>query len=265
MIPHDYHIHSDFSADSHASMAELCERALALGLAEVGFAEHYDLHPDENPRDWLRLAPWWEELQRCRSVYEGRLIIRAGIEIGEPHVFPEETRAILARVPFDYVIGSLHWVGRRTVFNPAFFKPSVEEAFDLYFEELERMTEAGGFDVLGHLDVPARTSFDHGGFYDPARHEHRIRSVLRNCIKHGVALDINTSAMRRRARILLPGLEILRWYAGMGGTDVTLGSDAHSVDQVASFFDLALETIRAAGLGHLPQFERRRKRPISLA
>lgn len=240
-------------------MSEMCRRAVALGISEIGFAEHYDLHPDENPRDWLRLEPWWEELERCRSTYRGTLIIRAGIEIGEPHLFQDEIRVMLARAAFDYVIGSLHWVGRRAIFVPAYFDRPADEAFGQYFDELERMTRIGGFDVLGHLDVPARASFEHYGRYDPRTYEDRIRKVLRHCIEQGIALDINTSGLRRPARILLPGLEILRWYVEMGGRHVTLGSDAHRTEQVAAHFDVALETIRAAGIDHLTQFERRKK------
>jgi histidinol-phosphatase (PHP family) len=263
MIPHDYHIHSNYSADSHTSMSELCERAVALGIPEIGFAEHYDLHPDENPRDWLRLEPWWVELESCRAAFSGRLLIRAGIEIGEPHLFAAEAQAMLARAPFDYAIGSLHWVGRRAVFDSAYLDQPSDEAYSLYFEELERMTRAGGFDVLGHLDVPARASSDQHGRYDPRLYEERIRAVLRNCIKHGIALDVNTSALRRRAQLLMPGLDILRWYVEMGGRHVTLGSDAHRSDQVAAKLDRALETIRAAGLTHVTQFERREKRLVS--
>jgi histidinol-phosphatase (PHP family) len=265
MIPHDYHIHSNYSADSNTPIPELCQRAVALGIPEIGFAEHYDLHPDENPRDWLRLEPWWEELKTCRDAFWGRLLIRAGIEIGEPHLFAAEAQAMLARAPFDYAMGSLHWVGRRAVFDSGYFDQPVDEAYRLYFEELERMTRAGGFDVLGHLDVPARASTDKRGRYDPGLYEEPIRAVLGNCIKQGIALDVNTSALRRRAQILMPGLDILRWYAEMGGRHVTLGSDAHRADQVAARLDLALETIRAAGLTHVTQFERREKHLVPFA
>lgn len=264
MIPHDYHVHSEYSADSHTSMAEMCLSAVALGVPEIGFAEHYDLHPDEKPRDWLRLGPWLEELERCRTDFDGQLVIRAGIEIGEPHLFQAEMAEILARASFDYAIGSLHWVGRNSVFDKAFFQRPPEEAFGQYFEELERMTGVGGFDVLGHLDVPIRTAFTIYGSYEPHRYENLIRPVLRNCIEHGIALDINTSALRRSAHVLLPGLEILRWYVEMGGELVTLGSDAHRPEQVASHFDVALEAIREAGLRHVAQFERRQPRLIPL-
>jgi histidinol-phosphatase (PHP family) len=264
MIPHDYHLHSSFSADSHGSMEEMCRSALALGVPEIGFAEHYDLHPDEKPRDWLRLEPWLAELERCRTEFAGQLEIRAGIEIGEPHLFHAEALAMLASAPFDYAIGSLHWVGRSSIFDVAFFQRPAEEAFRLYFEELERMTSVGGFDVLGHLDVLVRTAFDVYGEYNPRSYEPLIRPVLRNCIDRGIALDVNTSATRRNAHVLLPGPEILHWYREMGGERVTLGSDAHRPDQVALHLDVALDAIRAAGLRHVTQFEQRHPRLILL-
>ena len=257
MIPHDYHIHSTFSADAHASIEEMCRCALALGIPEIGFAEHYDLHPDETPRDWLQVEPYFAEIRRCRAEFAGRLIIRAGIEIGEPHLFPAETRAMLARAPFDYAIGSLHWVGRSALFRNEFFRQPAEDAFRLYYEELERMSRAGGFDVLGHLDFPVRISFDAYGAYDPNPYQDWIRPVLRNCIENGIALDVNTSALRRTARVLMPGPQILRWYSEMGGDRVTIGSDAHRPDQVGSHLEVALEAIQAAGIRFVTRFEER--------
>jgi histidinol-phosphatase (PHP family) len=264
MIPFDYHIHSNYSADAHASMEDICRRAVEVGVPEIGFTEHYDLHPDEKPRDWLRLEPWLAELDRCRTKFSGQLQIRAGIEIGEPHLFKAEVESMLARAPFDYAIGSLHWVGRIATFNVAFFQRPAEEAFRLYYEELERMTRSGGFDVLGHLDFPVRTAFGVYHGYDPRSYETLIRPVLQNCIERGIALDVNTSAMRKQARVLLPGLEILRWYAEMGGERVTLGSDAHRPEHVAAYLDMALEAIKAAGLRYLTRFERRQPRFIPL-
>lgn len=264
MIPHDYHVHSNYSADSQASMEEMCRSAVSRGIPEIGFAEHYDLHPDEKPRDWLRLEPWQAELERCRALFGGLLTIRAGIEIGEPHVFRSEVQATLASAPFDYAIGSLHWVGRSGIFDAEFYLQPADEAFRLYFEELERMTRAGGFDILGHLDVPIRTAYATYGCYDPRRYESLIRPVLCNCIERGIALEINTSAMRRTARVLLPGTEILGWYADMGGERVTLGSDAHRPDQLGSHLDVGLAAAKAAGIRHIAQFDHRIPRPVAM-
>src|SRR5262249_42600954 len=152
----------------------------------------------------------------------------------------------LARYPFDYALGSLHWVGEESVFDVDYFQRyPASVTFPAFFTELERMTALGGFDILSHFDVPVRTAFAVYGPYDPRAYEDHIRPVLKNVIAHGIALDLNTAALRRRAQVLTPGLDILRWYVEMGGERVTLGSDAHTPKQVGSHLDVALDTARA--------------------
>lgn len=263
-IPHDYHTHSNFSCDSKASMEAMVQSAVAKGIPEIGFTEHYDLHPLESCRDWLRLDEWWAELERNREAFKGQVVLRAGIEVGEPHVFPRETADVLARYPFDYALGSLHWVGDLVVFDPKFFAGSMDASYRRYFVELERMTRAGGFDVLGHFDVVVRMGVDIYGDYDPRRYEDAIRPVLQNCIDRGIALDINTAALRRRARQLTPGVEILRWYREMGGERITLGSDAHRPENVGQDLDVAVEAAKTAGLTHVARFDRRQPCPVPL-
>ena len=266
LIPHDYHMHSRFSCDCQASMARMCQAAVDHGIAEIGFTEHYDLHPgDANCRDWFQLEAWAAELAQVRAVFAGRLIIRAGVEIGEPHRFAAEARALLARYPFDYALGSLHWVGDISMFDRDYFQTHpADEAYPAYFTELERMTALGGFDVLSHFDVPVRTAYAVYGGYDPKRYADSIRPVLRNCVANGLALDLNTSMLRRRVGVLTPGLDILRWYVELGGERVTLGSDAHQPAQVGSHLLEAMDIARAAGLKYLTHFEQRQPRLIPL-
>jgi histidinol-phosphatase (PHP family) len=261
-LPHDYHMHSSFSCDCQASMAAMCQAAVERGLPEIGFTEHFDQHPGEAEHcRHFRLEAWAAELERCRAEFAGRLIIRAGIEVGEPHLYAAEARAVLERYPFDYVLGSLHWVGADSIFDLGYFQARpAAEAFGLYFAELARVARIGDFDILSHLDVPVRTAFAAYGRYDPREHEDGIRPVLRACVERGLALDINTAALRRRAKVLNPGVEILRWYVEMGGERVTLGSDAHRPDQVGAGLDAALEAAQAAGLKYLTFYEGRQAR-----
>lgn len=266
MIPQDYHMHSNFSCDCQWSMAEMCQSAIDRGIRENGFTEHYDLHPGERCRDWFRPAPWWEEVTRCRERFAGQLTIRAGIEIGEPHIFAAEAAQMLATLPFDYVIGSLHWVGEESVFDPGYFqRHESDEAFGAFFEELETMTRTADFDILGHFDVPIRTAHAIYGGYDPQRHEAAIRAVLRNCIDRGIALDLNTAALRRPANALTPNLTILRWYAEMGGERITLGSDAHHPPHVGANLTEALQAAYEAGLRTLTFFEQRQAHLVPYA
>jgi len=101
----DYHIHTRFSCDSETALAAACEAAIARGLREIGFADHADFG-SEDPPDYFRPVEYLAEIARCRARYDGQLTVRAGVEIGEPQVFVEEARAVLAAGEFDYVIGS---------------------------------------------------------------------------------------------------------------------------------------------------------------
>ncbi len=258
MMLHDYHMHSNFSCDCKATMAEMCHSAIAKGIPEIGFTEHYDLHPNEGCRDWFKLDEWAAELEKCRVELDGRLIIRAGIEIGEPHIFGTETQAMLKRYPFDYVLGSLHWVGAETIFDPDYFRRRTQhEAFAGYFVELERLTRIGEFDILSHFDVLIRAWGEMGGQYDPLEYEDAIRPVLRNCVERGIALDINTKGLRSKINMLTPNVDILRWYVETGGERATLGSDSHQPYNVGADLDKAASAARAAGIKWLTRFEGR--------
>jgi histidinol-phosphatase (PHP family) len=61
-----------------------------------------------------------------------------------------------------------------------------------------------------------------------------------------------------------PGVEILTWYAEMGGERVTLGSDAHRPHEVGLDLEVTLEAVRAAGLHYVTQFERRQARWVKI-
>ena len=266
-IPHDYHMHSHFSCDSQAPMAKMCQAAVERGIGEIGFTEHYDLHPLESPCcDWFRLEPWAAELAQARAEFDGRLVIRAGIELGEPHLFAAECRAMLDRYPFDYCLGSLHWVGDQSIFDKTWYEHQPASiTFPAFFDELERMTALGGFDILSHFDVPARLATAIYGGYDPNAYEDHIRPVLRNCVANGLALDLNTAILRRRgSHTMTPGLDILRWYVELGGERVTLGSDAHQPSQVGSHLETAMDIARAAGLKYLTQFQGRQARLLPM-
>jgi histidinol-phosphatase (PHP family) len=150
-------------------------------------------------------------------------------------------------------------VGDQSIFETDYYRRvPASVAFPEFFVELERMTAAGGFDILTHFDVPARIATAVYGGYDPKAYEDYIRPVLRNCVANGLALDLNTAILRRRGHHLLtPGPDILRWYVELGGERVTLGSDAHQPSQVGSHLAEAMDIARAAGIKYLTHFNHR--------
>jgi histidinol-phosphatase (PHP family) len=254
----DYHTHSGFSCDAQATMTEMCRAALELGLEEIGFTEHYDLHPLDPCKGYLRVEAWWEQLESCRSSFAGSLTVRAGIEISEPHQHQEQVRALLDSHHWDYALGSLHWVGEALIFDPAYFARPEEETYGAYFAQLLDMVEGGAFDVLAHMDIVKRRGIEAFGPFRPVAYEGPIREVLRAVARREMALELNTITLRRPTRELCPSERILAWFREEGGRRVTIGSDAHRPEEIAAGFEEAVRALRRAGFEEITRFESRR-------
>ncbi len=259
-IPLDYHMHSHFSEDADDTPESMCLRAIDLGIPEIGFTEHWDVGPYEaNPR-YFKPEPWYVELERLRRLFDGKLIIRAGIEIAEPHLYPHEAKEVLQRAPFDYVIGSVHNVGENFIFNAEYFRSNTaDEVYNSYFSELEQMVRTADIDIVAHFDIAARTGIPIFG-YDPVRYGDKIRSVLKTCIERNLALDVNVAGLRKPARNIMPDPIILAWFVELGGQRFTFGSDAHRLTEVGLHLEKAVETIRVLGINRITRFEQRQAR-----
>jgi histidinol-phosphatase (PHP family) len=153
-ILHDYHVHSHFSCDAEASMDAMCQAAITAGICELGFSDHFDLHPNEPFRDYLDPESWWQSFEKCRNTYSSAVTLRAGVEVGEPHRFPQDVQQLLQGYPWDYVLGSLHWVGDTCVFDRAFFQKDEHSTYLAYFRELECLVDDG--------DIPQDVGFGLG-------------------------------------------------------------------------------------------------------
>jgi histidinol-phosphatase (PHP family) len=264
-IPQDYHLHTEFSIDSSTPLAALCEQVIELGIPEIAVTDHADFIEADEGYLYYRPDAFFRDLADCRERYGGRLTIRAGVEIGEPHRYPQETDALLDSYPYDFVIGSLHWVGSELVLAHDYFEgKTVEEAHRTYFDELLSMVQTGRFDVVGHLDVVKRSGFDVHGYYDVTPYEEQIREIYRVLIERGKGIEINHGSLRRAIKEPAPNLPALRWYREMGGEVLTLGSDGHRPNGVAFCLADAVEMARAAGFDHVTGYERRRPFPIPL-
>ncbi len=253
----DTHTHTHHSPDGAAPMAEMIAAARDLGLTGVTFADHAEWYPGDPACGFLDLDAYFAELARVRELYDGKMRVLAGIELGNPHDFPTEAQAILA-YPFDLVIGSVHWLDGLPGWEHTLFNSGLAAAYQLYFEELIKMVNGADFDILGHLDLVRRDSWALFGktltldaFREP------IQVVLRHLIESGRGLEINTSGLRQGLPEPVPGLDVLRWYRDLGGEVLVLGSDGHCPEHIAFGFDTARDIALTAGFHRIARFENR--------
>jgi histidinol-phosphatase (PHP family) len=241
-------------------MADMCRRALALGIREIAFTEHFDPMPSDICYDFYNATDYFEKLAAARQEFEPQgLRLRAGVELGEHHRFADVQRPVLAAWPYDFALGSLHWVGEDLIFEDSYFRAhQPREIAEAYFTELLALVRFGGFDVLSHADVLKRVAYQVYGKFDIADWEDLVRPVWQACIEQGIGIEINTTGLRLAVNEVHPGPAALRWYREMGGEILTIGSDGHRPDHVGFGLPTALDLARAAGFTRIASFERRK-------
>ena len=257
-LPPDFHVHTEWSWDApRGSMERSCERALQLGLPAIAFTEHADWVTIHEGQRSVDVHGYLEAIERCRKRFKG-LRILSGVELGEPHWFPDETAAVLAAGRLDRVIGSVHCarIGGHPVDASQFRGLPPDEALQAireYFRELLALVESNQpFEVVAHLDYPKRYWPTGIGPYREEDFEDELRKVLIATKKRGRVLEVNTTRNDAGEQRFCPGRKVLRWWYEVGGEAVSFGSDAHDPDKLAGGFELAMQIVEAAGFKPAP-------------
>ncbi|NPV80494.1 MAG: histidinol-phosphatase [Firmicutes bacterium] len=255
----DYHLHSHFSPDGLSTIDEQCERAAALGFREVCFADHFDFEPRGGHwYGFLDYERYIEAISRAKAKWQGRLMIRKGIELDFQSHYGDQVRDFLAGKEFDFVLGSIHWVDRLSLVSELYEGRSMEEAYGRYFEEAHGAAKTGLYDVIAHLDYIKRYAFQVYGKFDFfSRFYDQIEAILKVMVENGTGLEINTSGLRGELGETLPGPGIVKLYRELGGEIVTIGSDAHCTVDLGSGIAEALALLQTVGFDYVAVFHKR--------
>ena len=168
---------------------------------------------------------------------------------------------ILAPYPWDYVLGSVHFVGELAVDqDPALVDAlPLNGAWRAYFDTLAEAARSGVFDVLSHPDVVKYHGRRPGASTVEALHDQAASAAAEG----GVALEVSTAGLRKPVRELYPDVSLLR-AARDRGVPITLAADAHLPEEVGRDIGLAVAQAREAGYETVTVFEGRtgRQEPL---
>ncbi len=280
MLPCDLHVHTRNSPDGSGTVREYIARAETIGLAIFGITDHVEMnrffapeHYALPPRDdWEIETSYgekcWEaslsEITASRS--SGKTRVLCGMEMGQPNADFSLCESVIRDVRLDYVIASLHELSDQPDFYGLHYDTiSVSALLRQYFEELESICRWGKFDILAHMTYPFRyIPREKIAALDRAPLEAQIRACLQELIRNDCALEVNTSGLRQVYGKTLPTLDILRLYRELGGTYITLGSDAHTPNDLAAGISEGLALVKAAGFREIYFFEKRDARAIPI-
>lgn len=233
----DFHIHTEFSCDSEADMEQYIKQAMNQKMHMICFTEHVDFNRDDYGYNYYMPDRFFEKYNQMKEKYNDLIKLYAGIEFGEPHLYADKLRQ-LSTYPYDYIIGSIHWIGNMFPCQKVREQYSAKEFYTLYWEEVLNTVKQGGFDSLGHIDFPKRY---YGEIYYS---EAKMKDIFKRLLDKNMVIEINTSSLRKRYSETMPGKELLEIYKDCGGAYITVGSDAHEIKDIGADHEIAKELIK---------------------
>jgi histidinol-phosphatase (PHP family) len=267
----DYHVH--LRPDERENTAERFftrsnaeryrEAASERGIEELGVAEHIY-------RFRQALDVWDHEFWRTYAIddldeYCGFVREETDLKLGvEADFIPgreDRTRNLLDERDWDYVVGSIHFVGDESLDTEEFSiwtkTASPERIWKRYFEMLGQAAQSGLFDILAHPDLVKVWGKDRPlpegdlrRFYYPAM------EVIAEC---DVAIEVSTAGLRKPVGEIYPAPAFLE-MAIDAGKPIALSSDAHTPELLGHEYDRALELLDSMGVKELAVFDRRQRR-----
>lgn len=265
----DYHTHTALCKHAVGGMEEYIESAIEKGLLEIGVSCHnpmpegYDLEHRMTAREFDEI--YTPGVKKLQEKYAGDITVKFGVEVDFYPGTESYVSDFIARHEFDYVIGSVHYLGAwpasPLIPVPMFERVAVYERYAEYFERVQQLAEAGLCDIIAHFDLVKKNGIrpdtDTNGI-DKSM-QHALRSIKEN----NLCIEINTSGLRKKVAEVYPAENILR-RASEYGIPLTTGSDAHKPQDVAADFDLAYAMIEKYGNGKISLFTSRNRTEVAI-
>ena len=265
----DTHIHSNVSFDGICTRREMALASLKKGGSGLCFTDHYDVVDGSGA-----LVPaydWYPARQAHRETLEalpGDFMLLYGLELGNVTADFAAGDKALQEPGLDFVLGSIHNAGpafhRQDYYFECFTSPEQCYTYlDEYFTQLEALTAWGNFDSLAHIPYPLRYMQERDG--QPVsleRYAGCIDGLLCALIRRGQALEVNTN---KTTRIMPEYGWLLDRYKKLGGSLVTVGTDAHNTLQAGQGLQEAYALLLAHGFDSVTCFIRRKPVQIKIA
>lgn len=253
----DCHVHTRLCRHASGTPLEYVAAAEAVGVEVLAFTDHLPLLDGSETgyaMRWRELPDYVADVEQLRRRAASPEVL-LGIEADWTPGGEAMLREALARHPFDVVLGSVHFIDGWAFDDPDLVSRYEEWDIDglwmRYFNELADVARSGLFDAIAHPDLIKKfrflPSFDPSALYEAA---------ARACAEAGVAIEVNTAGLRKPCAELYPSqrfLEICRAH----GVRCSVGSDAHSPEEVGYGWDAAREALLAAGYDSVVFFRQR--------
>ena len=260
----DYHMHTPLCHHAEGHPREYVEVAKQNGLDEIGFSDH---NPMPEQFDEWRMAPddltnYIDLIDEARQAHQD-YTIRIGLECDYIRGYENHIRELAQRHPFDYFIGSVHYIQDGwDVDNPhklsRWEEFGVEDVWKMYFSCYRDAACSGLFDFLGHPDLVKKFAY-----YPKGDLKRFYLETLDAIADHHMAIEMNTAGWHKEVKEVYPSFEFLE-EAYKREIPILINSDAHHPSEVGRDFDKALKIAWQIGYREINRFIQRERVPVTL-
>lgn len=234
----NYHTHTTF-CDGKNTPEEMVLAAIEKGFTRLGFSSHSDM--------LLDFEGYRSELRRLTEKYATKIWLFAGLELELAKPRPE----YLARLPFDYLIGSHHFLAApdggffAIDSSPEELARGVNAHFDgdwyafasAYYAAI-RSTMKDDFQIVGHVDLIRKFNAKHGFFSELAdRYLGEMEATADAIAASGKVVEVNTGAISRGWMNDAYPSKAFRDLLRARRVRFVLSSDAHAANAIDCAFD----------------------------
>lgn len=257
----DYHMHTPLCKHAAGPMEDYVQRAIDLGLREVGFSDHNPLPGGRGAT--VRMSEeeidyYVERVTELQFRYRIQIDVMLGLEMDYLEGLEDYLAKQVTKYPWDYVLGSIHYLDSecRVGSWPRNYDGDGHALYTRYFELMRRMAASGLCDIVAHFDVAKRS-----GCLPGERESEDIARTLEAIRAADLSLEINTSGYRHAELPEpqpYPSLAIVEQALKLG-IPLTVNSDAHAPDQVGLRFAEVEAFLKRKGCRQLAKFDRRKR------
>lgn len=261
---YDSHMHTPLCKHAVGTPTQYVQAAKDAGLEGIIITDHSPMPAwfDPEVRMELEELPFYHALLERVRAEAGDFYVGIGLEADYHPGTEYFVKRLLSRYPYDYIIGSVHYLGAWPFDNPRyaseFEERDLREVYRAYFKLVAEAARTGLFHAIGHLDLPKVM-----GYRPPEGYADLAEEALEVIAGEGLALDVNTAGWRKKAGEIYPSPALLERARALG-IPVVLGSDAHRPEDVAHRFSDAIGILRSVGYTEAVVFQAGQPRPYAL-
>lgn len=252
----NYHSHTEF-CDGRASMIEIAKAAKEAGFEVWGISPHSPICCPSGANMKMEDVDKFIKESTCLKLeYGARMRILTGMEVDYVSKDFGPHSDYFQSLPLDYRIGSVHFVRtqdgrpvdvdgpseRFIKYLESEFSGDLRYVVETYFAMELEMLEAGGFDIIGHLDkIGDNGSHAREDLEDQSWYARLVEKVIAKATEKDVVTEINTKKYETGKRFF----PSLRWWPLLKKyrSKLVLSTDAHYPEKVASGYKQALDLL----------------------